>query len=161
MALFLGVAALVVIVDQLSKSWVRANPYPMELLPGFLGFVHVEHCGAAFGLPFSQTFVITATIAILTIIILLLLRYLSISTTLTITSTGFIFGGAIGNLIDRLRFSGYVTDFIDIHLWDFFHWYTFNLADAAITVGIFTLIYSLYQLGFFRKVHEHNGKAKN
>jgi signal peptidase II len=161
LALSLGVAALVVILDQLSKSWIRANPYPMELLPGFLGFVYAEHRGAAFGLLVNQTFLVTTTIAILTIIIFLLLRYLSLSTTLTIISAGLIFGGAIGNLIDRLRFSGYVTDFIDIHLWDFFHWYTFNLADAAITVGIFALIYSLYRSGLFRKVYEHDRKTKD
>ncbi len=159
--LFLSAAALVVILDQLSKSWVRANPGPTELLPGFLNLVYGESCGAVFGLPVNQTFLIAATIAILTIIIFLLLRYLSLCISSTVISAALIFGGAVGNLIDRLRFSGYVTDFIDIHIQDLFHWYTFNLADAAVTAGICTLIYSLYRSGIFRKAYEHGREIRN
>jgi len=159
--LFLTSAALVALLDQLSKSWIRENPASMELLPGFINFLYSQNPGAVFGLPVNPTFLIITTIAILTIIIFLLLRYLSLCTTLTVISAGLIFGGAIGNLIDRLRFSGFVTDFIDIHLKNLFHWYTFNLADAAITVGVFILIYSLHRTGLFRKVYGHTGKIKN
>jgi len=159
MALSLGVAALVVTLDQLSKLWIRANSPRMELLPGFLDLVHVENYGSAFGLLANQTFLlITITIASL-LIILLFLRYLSPATTLGIVSIGLILGGAVGNLIDRLRF-GCVTDFIDFHLQNLFHWPAFNLADTAIVIGIFTFIYSLYRAEVFRKVYEHNHKTK-
>ena len=158
--LFLTAAALVLAFDRLSKLWIRANSPRIALLPGFLDLVHVENYGSAFGLLANQTFLlITISIASL-FIILLFLHYLSPATTLSIVAIGLILGGAVGNLIDRLRF-GYVTDFIDIHLQNLFHWPAFNLADAAITVGIFTLIYSLYRSGLFRKVYEHNRKPKN
>ena len=159
--LFLLSAILVSFLDQLSKSWIRDNPKPIEVLPGFLNFVYHEHRGAAFGLPVNHIFLIIVTVVILIAIIFLLLRYLSLVTTLTIISAGLIFGGAVGNLTDRLRFSGYVTDFIHVHFGDLFHWYIFNLADAAITVGIFTLLYSLYRTGLLRKAYEHDGKPKN
>ena len=159
--LFLITAALVVALDQLSKSWIRANPQPTELLPGFLNLVYGQNPGAVFGLPVNQTFLISIIMVVLIIIILLLLRYVSLATTSTIISASLIFGGAIGNLIDRLRFSGYVTDFIDLHLQNLFHWYTFNLADAAVTVGTCTLMYSLYLSGLFRTAYEHDRNSKN
>jgi signal peptidase II len=158
--LFLVVAALVVTLDQLSKLWVRANSPRIELLPGFLDLVHVENYGSAFGLLANQTFlIITIGIASL-LFILLFLHYLPPATTLGTLPIGLILGGAVGNLIDRLRF-GYVTDFIDIHLQSLFHWPAFNVADAAITVGILTLIYSFYKSGLFGKAYEHNRKPKN
>ena len=160
MALSLGVAASVVVLDQLSKLWVRANSPRMELLPGFLDLVHVENYGSAFGLLANQTFLLIIIPVASLFIILLFLRYLSSATTLGIISIGLILGGAIGNLIDRLRFDC-VTDFIDVHLHNLFHWPAFNLADAAITVGILTLVYSLYRSGLFRKVYEHDRKAKD
>jgi signal peptidase II len=153
------IAASVVALDQWSKSWIRANPHPVELLPGFLNIVYSENRGAAFGLLVNQTFLITITIAILAAIILLLIRYPCLATTLTLISAGLIFGGAIGNLIDRLRLS-YVTDFIDIRLWNDFHWPAFNFADSAIVIGTLMLVYSLYRLGLFRKVYDHNHRTE-
>ena len=153
------IAASVVALDQWSKSWIRANRHPVELLPGFLNIVYSENRGAAFGLLVNQTFLITITIAILAVIILLLIRYPYLATTLTLISAGLIFGGAIGNLIDRLRLS-YVTDFIDIRLWNDFHWPAFNFADSAIVIGTLMLVYSLYRLGLFGKVYDHNHRTE-
>jgi len=153
------IAASVVALDQWSKSWIRANPHPVELLPGFLNIVYSENRGAAFGLLVNQTFLITITIAILAVIILLLIRYPSLPTTPTLISAGLIFGGATGNLMDRLRF-GYVTDFIDVRLWNDFHWPAFNFADSAIVIGTFIMAYSLYQLGLFGKVYDHNHRTE-
>ncbi len=155
-------AALLIAFDQWSKSWIRGNLTPGESLPegGFLRLTYVTNTGAVFGLLANQTVLIIAISIASLIIILLFLRYLSSATTLSIVAAGLIFGGAIGNLIDRLCF-GYVTDFIDIRLWGDFHWPAFNFADAAIVIGIFTLIYSLYRTGLFRKVYGHTGKIKN
>ena len=148
--LFLATVALVVVLDQVSKLWVRNNLPQIELLPGFLDLIYVENSGSAFGLLSDQTFfLITVSIASL-IIILLIFYYLAPSTTLGIVSLGLILSGAIGNLIDRLRF-GYVTDFIDIHIKNIFHWPAFNIADAAIVIGVFTFIYSLYRSGLLKK----------
>jgi len=155
-------AALLIAFDQWSKSWIRGNLTPGESLPegGFLRLTYVTNTGAVFGLLANQTVLIIAISIASLIIILLFLRYLSSATTLSIVAAGLIFGGAIGNLIDRLCF-GYVTDFIDIRLWGDFHWPAFNFADAAIVIGIFTLIYSLHRTGLFRKVYGHTGKIKN
>jgi signal peptidase II len=160
--LFLNAAALVVILDQLSKLWIRDNLVPGESLPivGRLNLTYIWNTGSAFGLLANQAFLLTILTLASLLIILLFLHYLHPATTLGIVSPGLIFGGAVGNLIDRLRL-GYVTDFIDVRLWGNFHWPTFNLADTAVVVGIFTLIYFLYRSGIFRKVYEHNHRAEN
>jgi signal peptidase II len=160
--LFLIVAALVVALDQLSKLCVRAHLALGESLPitGRLSLTYIGNTGSAFGLLANRTFLlITIGVASL-LIILLFLRYLSPATTLSMVSIGLIWGGAVGNLIDRLRFS-YVTDFIDIRLWSNFHWPAFNIADAAITVGVFTLIYYFYKSGVFRRAYERNHSPQN
>ncbi|NWF77205.1 MAG: signal peptidase II [Chloroflexi bacterium] len=152
LGLFVIVAALVVALDQLSKLWVRAHLAPGESLPitGRLSLTYVGNTGSAFGLLANQTFLLIIVGIASLLIILLFLRYLSQVTTLSMVSIGLIWGGAVGNLIDRLRF-GYVIDFIDFRLWGSFHWPAFNIADAAITVGVFILIYSFYKSGMFRK----------
>jgi len=162
LSLFVIVAALVVVLDQLSKLWVRGNLAPGELLPvvGHLALQHVQNTGSAFGLLANQTFLLIIVGIASLLVILLSLRYLSQVSILSMVSVGLIWGGAVGNLIDRLRF-GYVTDFIDFRLWGSFHWPAFNIADAAITVGAFVLIYSLCRSGVFRKDYERNHGLQN
>jgi signal peptidase II len=160
--LLLIVAALVVALDQLSKLWVRAHLALGESLPitGRLSLTYVGNTGSAFGLLANQTFLLIIVGIASLLIILLFLRYLSQVTTLSMVSIGLIWGGAVGNLVDRLRF-GYVTDFIDFRLWGNFHWPAFNIADAATTVGVFVLIYSFYRSGVFRKEYERNHGPQN
>jgi signal peptidase II len=67
------------------------------------------------------------------------MRYVHHRSYLATVSLGLIFGGALGNLIDRVRL-GYVTDFILVRLWNDFYWPAFNIADSAITIGALTLI---------------------
>jgi signal peptidase II len=156
------IAALVVTFDQLSKLWIRTHFAIGESLPLIdrLSLTYVTNTGAAFGLLANQTlFLIIMGIASL-FIILLFLRYLSPVTTLSIVSIGLLWGGALGNLIDRLRF-GHVTDFIDFRLWGGFHWPTFNIADAAITVGVFTLIYHFCKWEVLEKAHERQLKPQD
>jgi signal peptidase II len=98
---------------------------------GFLNIVHVENSGIAFGL-FNKSFFLKRTV-----LILMLLRKKETSST-TIVGLSLLGAGALGNLKDRLFF-GYVTDFIDFHI-GIHHYPAFNIADACITVGIFTLI---------------------
>lgn len=158
----LAIATLVIALDQLSKLWIRGNLMPGESLTivGRLSLTYLQNTGSAFGLFANQTFLPIIIILASLLVIGLFLRYLSRATSLGIMSAGLILGGAVGNLIDRLHL-GYVTDFIDIRLWDNFHWPAFNFADAAIVIGIFTFIYSLYLSGLFRKVYEHDRKIKN
>jgi len=160
--LWLTVTALVGALDQLSKLWIRAHLALGESLQitDRLSLIYIGNTGSAFGLLANQTFLlITISIASL-LFILLFLRYLSPATTSSMASIGLILGGAVGNLIDRIRF-GYVTDFIYFRLWGDFHWPAFNIADAAIVVGVFVLIYSFYRSGVFRKAYERNQRPQN
>lgn len=160
--LSLIVVALVITLDQLSKFWVRVNLAQGESLPesGFLRLTYVVNPGFVFGLPGNQTFLLIFTILVILLVIPFFLYYLSAHyrspmTGLCIICLGLILGGAIGNLIDRLRF-GYVTDFIDIRLWGNFHWPAFNFADSAIVVGTLTLTYALFRSGLFKKIYDGN-----
>jgi signal peptidase II len=160
--LCLIVIALISASDQLSKLWIRAHLELGESLSitDRLSLIYIGNTGSAFGLLANQTFLIIIISIAALLFILLFLRYLSPATTLSIVSIGLIMGGAVGNLIDRLRF-GYVTDFIYFRLWGNFHWPAFNIADAAITVGVFVLIYSFYRSGVFRKVYERNHRPQD
>jgi len=160
-------AALVIALDQVSKSWVRGNLTPGESLPeaGFLRLTYVTNTGFVFGLPANQIFLLIFTTVVILLILPLFFYYLTVHYRSHITSLctmclGLILGGAIGNLIDRLRF-GYVTDFIDIRLWGNFHWPAFNFADASIVIATFTLAYALFRSGLFRKVYDHNRESKD
>ena len=160
--LCLLVIALVIASDQLSKLWIRTNLAIGESLPLIdrLSLIHIRNTGSAFGLLANQTFLIIVISIAALLFILLFLRYLSPATTLIIISIGLIMGGALGNLIDRLRF-GSVTDFIYFRLWGNFHWPAFNIADASIVVGVCLLIYSFYRSGIFTKAYERSNKPQS
>ena len=158
--LFLIVVALVVTLDQLSKLWINANRPQIELLPGFLGLVYVENTGAIFGLFHSHTELFIALGIAGSVIILVFLYYFPPVNNVGAVSFALILSGAVGNLIDRIRL-GYVIDFISIHWQDLFYWFPFNIADAALTVGILTLIYYFYKSGIFRKAYERNHRPQN
>jgi signal peptidase II len=158
--LLLIVAALVVALDQLSKLWVRANSPQIELLPGFLDLVLVRNDGAIFGLLSSQTELLIALGIVGLLLILGFLHYFPPATTLGTLSFALILGGQVGNLVDRIHL-GHVIDFIRIYVQELFSWPAFNIADAAITVGIATLIYSFHKSGVFTKVYEQNHRPQD
>jgi signal peptidase II len=157
--LLLIVTALVVTLDQLSKLWIAANrpPTDLELLPGFINLVFVKNYGVVFGLLSGHTELRIALSVAGSVIILVFLHYHPPTTTLGTLSLALILGGGVGNLIDRIRL-GYVIDFISFQL---FRWPAFNIADAALTVGIFALIYYFYKSGLFRKAHERHPKPQD
>jgi len=158
--LLLIVAALVVTLDQLSKLWINANRPQTELLPGFLDLRYTENTGAILGLFHSHTELFIALGIAGLVIILVFLYYFPPATTLVTVSFALILSGAVGNLIDRIRLH-YVIDFISFHVHELFHWPTFNIADAALTVGILMLIYYFYKSGGLRKAYEHSRKSQN
>jgi len=158
--LFLIVAALVVALDQLSKLWINGSRPQIGLLPGFLDLVYVENTGAIFGLFHNHTELFIALGIAGSVIILVFLYYFPPVTKVGKVSFALILGGAVGNLIDRLRL-GYAIDFISIHLQELFHWPAFNIADTAITVGVLTLIYYFYKSGVFSRAYERNHRPQN
>ena len=151
--LLLGLGVLV--LDQWSK-WLVEEKLPLrqaiEVLPGLLNLLHVRNTGIAFGL-FASGGNLAGTL-VLTVLGLGGLSLLGVyffrtprSEPWMLASLGLILGGAVGNLADRIA-SGSVTDFLDFY-YGSYHWYTFNVADSAITVGI--LLMSL-QILFSRTV---------
>jgi len=162
LGLFLIVAALIVTFDQLTKLWIRAHLALGESLSltDRLSLTYVGNTGSAFGLLANRTVLLIIIGIASLLIVLLFLRYLSQVTTLSMVSIGLVWGGAVGNFIDRLRF-GYVTDFIYFRLWGSFYWPAFNVADAAIVVGVVVLIYSFYKSGVFSKEYERNQGPRN
>jgi signal peptidase II len=139
---FAGVVALVVLVDQGTKYLVlKTMPLfrSIVVIPGIFNLTHVHNPGGAFGFlaqngsPWRHWMFLAAAVIALSMIL-----YFHHQTPRTHPFLGvglaMIFGGAIGNLIDRLRF-GEVVDFLDFYL-AHMHWPTFNVADSAVTVGV-------------------------
>ncbi len=143
---FFLTALLVVAADQLSKMWIGSYPEEQAIFKaGFFRIIHTHNTGAAFGLFRDQSFILTivAFVGIVVILLYALLIYRRFpfwDNLLGKSALGLVFGGTVGNLIDRLRF-GYVTDFIDVGVWP-----AFNIADSAIVVGVIILAYSLCSL---------------
>ena len=149
-----GIAGSVVLVDQVVK-WIITGMIPLHqsiaVIPGFFNITHIQNAGGAFGFLADQDtglriviFVIFSSLAAG----LIFYFYKKTVDTLPFLSSGFalIFGGAIGNLIDRVRF-GRVTDFLDVYVGDL-HWPVFNVADSAVSIGI--VIFLFYVL--FKKI---------
>jgi signal peptidase II len=158
--LFLIIAACIVALDQISKLWVRSNITLYESVPifGCVSLTNVRNTGSAFGLFVNQAFLLALIAIVGVVAILLFYRYFSKSSMLGVSALSLVFGGAIGNLIDRLRF-GYVTDFIDVRLWHDFHWPSFNVADSAITVGSIVLVVFIFLT--FRKADGSSSKDRS
>jgi len=139
----LPVTVLALILDQVTKVLVYDRlwqpPRRIELL-GFLDLVPVENRGISFGLFQGQgnTGVWLISAFALTVSLGLGFWMSRVSRRWPALALGLIIGGALGNVIDRLRF-GWVIDFIDFHV-STWHWPAFNMADAAITVGVGILL---------------------
>ena len=133
--LFLLVS-VVIGFDQLSKYLIRANMEPGQSIPaeGFLRLTYTTNTGGAFGIFANQGFLLALAAVIAITILILYLRYLPPRSMNLKVGLGLDLGGAIGNLVDRVRF-GEVTDFIDVGAWP-----VFNLADSAIVVGTVLIV---------------------
>jgi len=137
---------VIVAVDQATKAMVKeALPYQdsVTIIPGLVDFTHVLNSGAAFGIlngvdfPFKTVLIAVIAMAAL---VGVGLYAASISHHQLIARVGLalIIGGAAGNLIDRVLF-GSVVDFVDVY-WRSHHFWAFNVADSAISVGVTILI---------------------
>ena len=146
-ALFWSVAVFVVALDQLVKIWIRAA-FPVgatqPLLEGWLRLTHSENTGAAWSMLAGQRWPLVLISVAVSAFILFMAHEFSNEKprrVLPLVALGFIFGGAIGNLIDRVLF-GVVTDMIDLDTpLEFLRTFPiFNLADSALTVGVVLLM---------------------
>jgi signal peptidase II len=133
----------VIFLDQLTKFLALRNlqlNYPVVLIKNFLNLTLVHNRGAAFGF-FQNQLLMFVFISILVIAFIFHNLRNKKNSIIFKLSLSLILGGAIGNLIDRLRF-GFVIDFLDLRVWP-----VFNLADSAISIAAFLLIWEL----FFKK----------
>jgi signal peptidase II len=147
------VGLLLIAADQLSKALVRQHIPPhdtIEVIPGLLNLTHVLNTGAAFGLLNAADFPFkSVVIGVLAIGALVAIGFYAVSfgadTTLGRYSLALILAGAVGNLIDRAT-AGAVVDFVDLY-WGAWHFWAFNVADSAITIGAALLILDMLRAG--------------
>jgi lipoprotein signal peptidase len=136
-------ALLVLAADQASKAWIVHGLGLPELgsvrLLAVLNLTWVENRGITFGLLSGGGFgPVLLTLVALAVVAALGVWLWRAERVLAAVALGAVAGGAVGNVIDRLRF-GYVVDFIHAHAWGW-SWYVFNLADAAIVCGVTALV---------------------
>ncbi len=138
-----SIAGIVLVLDQLTKYIIRTHVRlydSITVIPGFFNITHVRNKGAAFGmlstLPefWRNTFFITVTIIAVAAIIALIVKT---QERLPVYSFSLIAGGALGNLVDRVRY-GEVVDFVQWYVRSYY-WPSFNVADSAITIGVVLL----------------------
>ncbi|MCD6584953.1 MAG: signal peptidase II [Desulfobacteraceae bacterium] len=152
--MLVSISSLVVVLDQLTK-WMISHSLSyyeeVQVIPGFFSLIYIHNPGGAFGIFAknqgnlqSMLFILIAVLAMG----LVLYLYKNTPPEYPVLSVGFalIFGGALGNMIDRIRL-GEVVDFIDLYV-AHLHWPAFNIADSAISIGM--VIFGFYIL--FRKV---------
>ena len=144
-----GIAGLIVVSDQITKALIlKSMPlyHSVSVIPGFFNITHIHNPGGAFGFLASQS-------STLRTIVFLLISSLAVGLVFWFykqtpkthpwlaSAFAMIFGGAIGNLIDRIRF-GKVVDFLDFYLGNL-HWPAFNIADSAVSIGITVFVIHL------------------
>jgi signal peptidase II len=147
--LFVVLASMVIALDQITKNAISSRFSLHEsynVIDGFFNLVYVMNPGAAFSLlaGASATFRYIFFIGVTAAAILLIVYYLvkgKIDSYLMVISLTLIFAGAVGNIIDRIRF-GAVVDFLDVYVGGA-HWPAFNVADSAITVGAILMIWEM------------------
>ncbi|MCK5542300.1 MAG: signal peptidase II [Desulfobacterales bacterium] len=144
------ISSFIVIFDQITKYIIKSTLQLYESIPvikGFFNIIFVENPGGAFGLLADNSVLVRKFVFLFLssiIAIFVLWFYTKICKEYYFLSCGIamIFGGAVGNLIDRFRFEGKVVDFLDFYIKNY-HWPAFNVADSAINIGMFILLYHI------------------
>ena len=160
--LYFLIAAFVVVIDQLSKSLIQHLLYEGEtvsVIGDFLYFRLVYNAGGAMGTSIGPSWIyLILTIVALVVIVRYMIKTPQVAWHIK-TALALILGGAIGNLLDRL-IHGKVIDFIDmdfpdIPFLDIYRWFTYNIADAAITIGL-----SIFIIGVLFKKGDKSGRPE-
>jgi signal peptidase II len=130
------------LADQASKLWIQqhfaaCDDSSLTIVPGWVAFAYTCNKGAAFGLLANETLLFVLIALVVSGMIVAYFRFLPANRPWLRLSLGLQLGGALGNLLDRLR-QGYVVDFISIKAWP-----VFNIADACVVVGVLILAYHL------------------
>jgi signal peptidase II len=137
--LTISIAMAVLISDQSTKALVLLRLGPsgdqevIPVIPGVLHFLYVENTGIAFGILQGNSILLAILAVVVVLVLAIYFRRLMVESSWFALALGLLFGGAVGNIVDRVQ-HGFVIDFID-----FSYWPTFNLADGAITTGVIIL----------------------
>lgn len=145
--LFLALAAVIVVVDQATKAWLVSFLDPGErtnVIGDYVRLIHSQNSGALFGL-FKDQALLFGVVSLAVIGLIVWFHASSGRNTLLSLALGLLLGGAIGNMIDRFRL-GYVVDWVDAGIGDT-RFYTFNVADSAISVAILLLLIAAFLPG--------------
>lgn len=158
-SLLICISIVIICLDQISKTYIQTQfslHDTITLIDGFLNVTYARNFGAAFGFleqshPEYRDFFMLSMPPVVCLIVLALIYHIKSeglsefkNNMLQLVSLSAIFGGAVGNYIDRLHY-GYVIDFIDFHWKLKYNFPTFNIADSAIVLGILFLIVSIVQ----------------
>ena len=138
--IFLGLAALIASLDQLTKAWLTSFLAPgqsVDVVGDWVRLVHSQNNGGLFGLLRGQALAFGLVSMVVVGLIVVYHARSNASRYLSIT-LGLLLGGALGNLVDRLRLE-HVVDFVDVGIGTL-RWYTFNVADAGISFAILLLL---------------------
>ena len=147
--LFLLLSVGVLVLDQLSKVAISSTFKLYEVQPiihGLINLTHIHNTGAVFGLLAGKAslmrklFFLAVSLLAMGVVLWMVLR-LSQGQKVELVALSLIFGGALGNIVDRIRL-GEVIDFIDVY-YRSYHWPAFNVADSAITIGVILLLFRL------------------
>jgi signal peptidase II len=162
--ILLSLGGFIICLDQITKIYIHTHFQLGETVPviqNFFNITYVRNQGAAFGFlnqaneTFRTLFFLSVP-PIAAVIIFFMLKATPVTDTLSVLSLSSIFGGAIGNYIDRLRY-GFVVDFLDFHYYRDFEYPAFNVADIAIVTGIGLMI--LLEFKSSRSVKSSNARA--
>jgi signal peptidase II len=164
----LSIVPVAVLLDQWTKQLILNRFHWGEsvvIIDSFFALTYVRNMGAAFGVLhnapsyFRDPFFILVPLLALVIITAVLAK-LKADQKLTGIALTLIMGGAVGNLIDRVRF-GYVVDFLDFHWKEVYHWPAFNVADCCIVIGVcYLFIQSFFQENSPKNASQSNPLSK-
>ena len=147
--IFVGLAVIVVAADQLTKAWLVSFLAPgerVEVVGSYVRLVYSQNSGALFGL-FRDQAVLFGLVSIGVVALIVWFHGNAGRNTTLSVALGLLLGGALGNMTDRFHY-GYVVDFVDIGIGDV-RWYTFNVADAAISCALVLLFLTALLPGRF------------
>ena len=146
--LLAGVAGIIVLLDFLTKQWIVSTLVLYETQPvlgDWFRFTYTHNPGAAFGLSIgenSRLFFLALSLAAL-VVLALMYRSTPRQDVLRLSAIALVCGGAMGNIIDRMRYEAGVVDFIDVGIGTSRFW-IFNIADSAVSIGAVLLLVSFY-----------------
>ncbi|MCX7765304.1 MAG: signal peptidase II [Candidatus Sumerlaeia bacterium] len=133
---------VILLLDQISKQLATRYLQSVEnivIIPGFFHLMYATNTGGAFSILSDHSAILAIFSTVATILIFAWQFIIPRSDWVMLSALGMIFGGAVGNLIDRFRL-GYVVDFLDFHWRNKLHWPTFNFADTFICIGVGVII---------------------